>query len=243
MGFFDSLTSADTNSDLRGAYSEFSEESYKASFSSFGEISGAEAEYCLAFHYLNGRGTSRDPKKAFGLFVKSMEGGYLPAISEVGQCYGYGIGTKMDDEKAFECFTRASEAGDPYGMSMVSVMFENGDGVKRDPRKAKEWSERCEEAGDLERIEAQGIYYLNDGNLILARIWLMRSAVMGSPISAKILECMYRHGVGVAADDDEASDWEDTADCEGWDEVARTDILDCEEWLSRYIEVESLPEE
>lgn len=243
MEFFDAVTSADSNDDLRGAYSEFSEGSYKASFSSFGDTAGAEAEYCLAFHHMNGKGTSRDQKKAFELFVRSMEGGYLPAIAEVGQCYGYGIGTAVDDGKAFECFMRASESGDPYGMSMVSVMYENGDGVKRDPRKAKEWSERCEESGDLEKIESRGIDYLNEGNIILARIWLMRSAVMGSPISAKILECMYRHGVGVAVDEDEASDWEDTADCEGWDEVARVDILECEEWLSRYIETENMPEE
>ncbi len=243
MAFLDSVTSHGTDSDLKGAYSEFSEGAYKASFSSFSEIGGAEAEYCLAFHHLNGKGTKRDPKEAFRLFSLSMEHGYLPAVSEVAQCMGYGIGTRMDDEGAFGLFTRAAESGDPYGMAMLSMMYLNGDGVKKDSRKAEEWSERCEASGDLEDVEAEGMEYLLSGNYILARLYLMRSAVMGSPISAKVLACMYAHGVGVARDEEEASDWEDTAECNGWDEVTRTDVLDYEDWLGKYIELDELGEE
>ncbi len=126
---------------------------------------------------------------------------------------------------------------------MLSMMYHNGDGVKKDPKKAEEWSERCEDSGDLESIEAEGMEYLLNGNYILARMYLMRSAVMGSPISAKVLACMYEHGVGVARDEEEASDWEDTAECNGWDEVTRTDILDYEDWLGEYIELDELGEE
>ena len=236
MDFMDSMTSKDANSDLAAAYADFSEGAYKASFSSFSDIDSPEAEYCLAFHYLNGRGTSRDAEKGFSLLVSAMEHGYLPAVAEVGQCYGYGIGTDTDDAKAFELFTRAAEVGDPYGMAMLSMMYLNGDGVKKDSRKAEEWSQRCEDAGDLERIEAEGMDHLMKGNVILARLYLMRSAVMGSPISAKVLACLYGHGEGVCRDSDEASDWEDTADCNGWDEVTRTDLLDYEDWFSKYIE-------
>ena len=192
---------------------------------------------------MNGRGTARDAGRAFALLVSSMEHGYLPAIAEVGQCYGYGIGTDTDDGKAFELFSKAAEAGDPYGMAMLSMMYLNGDGVKKDSRKAEEWSERCEEAGDLEKIESEGMEYLMSGNTILARLYLMRSAVMGSPISAKALACIYEHGEGVCRDADEASDWEDTADCNGWDEVTRTDLLDYEEWFSKYVELDELEED
>ena len=243
MEFIDSITSADENVDLRSAYGDFSEGAYKASFSAFSDLDSPEAEYCLAFHYLNGRGTQRDVGKALSLLVSSMERGYLPAIAEVAQCYGYGIGTETDDSKAFGLFSKAAEAGDPYGMAMLSMMYLNGDGVKKDSRKAEEWSERCEEAGDIERIETEGMDHLMNGNVILARMYLMRSAVMGSPISAKALACMYEHGEGVCRDPEEAADWEDTADCNGWDEVTRTDLLDYEEWFSKYIELEELEEE
>ena len=243
MAFLDNATSQSADNDLRGAYAEFSEGAYKLSFSSFSEIGGGEAEYCLAFHHLNGKGTKRDQKEAFRLFRESMGHGYLPAISEVAQCYGYAIGTSMDDGEAFRLFTEAAEAGDPYGMAMVSMMYLNGDGVKKDSKKAEEWSNRCEDSGDIEEIEVRGMDYLLNGNYILARLYLMRSAVMGSPISAKVLACMYEHGVGVARDEEEASDWEDTAECNGWDEVTRTDVLDYEDWLGKYIELGELGEE
>ena len=243
MDFMDSVTSKDRNSDLASAYGDFSEGAYKASFSSFSDIDSPEAEYCLAFHYLNGRGTHRDVEKAFALFVSSMEHGYLPAIAEVAQCYGYGIGTGTDDVKAFELFSKAAEAGDPYGMGMLSLMYLNGDGVKKDSKKAEEWSECCEDAGDIESIETEGLDLLMEGNVILARLYLMRSAVMGSPVSAKALACIYGHGEGVCRDGDEAADWEDTADCNGWDEVTRADLLDYEDWFSKYIELEELDEE
>ncbi len=243
MSFFDGVTSQDTDSGLRGAYSELSEGAYKASFSSFAETGGPEAEYCLAFHHLNGKGTKRDPKEAFRLLKLSMDHGYLPAIADLAQCYGYGIGTRMDDAEAFRLFTKAAEAGDPYGMAMLSMMYVNGDGVKKDPKKAEEWSRLCEEAGDMESVEETGMDYLLGGNHILARLYLMRSAVMGSPISAKALACMYAHGVGVSRDEEEASDWEDTAECNGWDEVTRTDLLDYEEWFGKYVELEELEEE
>ena len=243
MEFMDSITGMNMDSDLATAYGDFSEGAYKASFSSFSDIDSPEAEYCLAFHYLNGRGTARDAGKAFSLLVSAMEHGYLPAIAEVAQCYGYGIGTDTDDTKAFELFSKAAEAGDPYGMAMLSMMYLNGDGVKKDSKKAEEWAERCEDAGDIERIETEGMDHLMNGNVILARLYLMRSAVMGSPISAKALECIYANGEGVCRDGDEASDWEDTADCNGWDEVTRADLLEYEGWFSKYIELEELEED
>lgn len=243
MAFFDSITAPCDDRALKEAYDSFSEGSYKNSFASFSEIPGPEAQYCLAFHYLNGNGVKRDVKKAFELFRESMDSGYVPAISEVAQCYGYGIGVRCDDAKAFELFSRAAEESDPYGMAMVSLMYANGDGVKRNAKLADEWNERCEEAGDLDEIEEIGLRYLTSGNTILGRMLLMRSAVMGSPVSAKALYCIYSFGKGVHEDDDEASDWEDTADCNGWDEVSLDDLRGHEKWFSQFIDVDDLEPE
>ncbi|MCQ2084916.1 MAG: sel1 repeat family protein [archaeon] len=243
MAFLDSITGKDGNTELGQAYGTYSEGGFVASLDAFSSIDLPEAEYCAAFHYLNGKGVKKDVKKAFSMFVSSMEHGYVPALSEVAQCYGYGIGVKVDDGKAFELFSKAAEEGDPYGMSMISMMYGNGDGVKRDKKKAQEWADRCEEAGDIDTIEEIGMNHLVSGNHILARMYLMRSAVMGSPISAKALACMYSFGEGVAQDDDEASDWEDTADTNGWDEVTLEDLDGCEDWFGKFIDLEDLAEE
>ena len=123
MDFLSGMTGIGDDPVLKSAYDAYSEGSYMSSLSIFEESGTPEAKYCLAFQILNGQGVQRDPKKAFALFAESMEGGFLPAVSEVAQCYGYGIGVKTDDPKAFELFSRAAESGDPYGMSMLSMMI------------------------------------------------------------------------------------------------------------------------
>lgn len=240
MVFLDEITGIGGDRLLNGAYAAYSEGAFAESLPSFGDIGSGEADYVLAFHYLNGNGVKRDVGKAFSLFVSSMNKGYIPAIAEVAQCHGYGIGTKVDDSKAFELFSQAAEAGDPYGMSMLSMMYRNGDGVKRDKKKADEWSEKCEDAGDIDDYEDPGLGYLAGGNTILGRLYLMRSAVMGSPVSAKALECVYAFGKGVKADDEEAGDWRDTAECNGWDEVTVEDLKGYGKWFSEFIDIGGL---
>ena len=243
MDFLSGMTGIGDDPVLKSAYDAYSEGSYMSSLSIFEESGTPEAKYCMAFQILNGQGVQRDPKKAFALFAESMEGGFMPAVSEVAQCYGYGIGVKTDDPKAFELFSRAAESGDPYGMSMLSMMYRNGDGVKRSNKLADEWSGRCDSSGDPGELEDIGLEFLEKGNVILGRMFLMRSAVMGAPVSAKALAFVYGFGVGVRADEDEASDWEDTADANGWDDVTREDLEGHEEWFSRFIDLEDLEPE
>lgn len=242
MTFAEHITRIDEEPVLKNAYTAFSEGSYVSSASEFGDSELPEAVYCLAFHHLNGRGVKKDSAKALALFTGAMEKGYLPAISEVAQCYGYGIGTETDDGKAFELFSKAADEGDPYGMAMLSMMYRNGDGVKRSNKLADEWSERCDQSGDADEIEDLGLEYLVNGNVILGRLYLMRSAVMGAPVSAKALEIIYTFGVGVKEDEYEASDWADTADANGWEDVTREDLKGYDDWFAKYIDLDDMEE-
>ena len=243
MDFLSGMAGIGDDPVLKNAYDAYSEGSYMSSFSIFEEAGTPEAKYCMAFQILNGQGVQRNPKKAFSLFKESMDGSFLPAISEVAQCYGYGIGVKTDDSKAFELFSKAAELGDPYGMSMLSMMYRNGDGVRRNNKLADEWSEHCDSSGDPGELEDAGMEFLENGHVILGRMFLMRSAVMGAPVSAKALACIYGFGAGVHADDDEASDWEDTADANGWDDVTREDLEGHEKWFSRFIDLDEMDAE
>lgn len=243
MDFFDSVTSSATDPRLDEAYRHYSSGNYKSAFALFSELEVPEALYCLGFLYLNGRGVRRDTKKALECFTGSMGGEYLPAVSECAQCYGYGIGTEMDDGKAFSLFSRAADAGDPYGMAMVSMMYHEGDSVGKNEALAEEWMDRCERSGDMKRIEDLGLRYFEQGNFILGRIHLMRSAVMGAPVSAKALECIYSSGAGVFRDEDEAEDWFETADTNGWESITSADLGLHREWFLQYMDEDDLPDE
>ncbi len=229
------FTGMEESKELSAAYGTFSEGAYVPAVGMFEAISGGEALYCLGFMYLNGLGVIRDARKALSLFEKSAAEGYLPAVSESAQCYAYGIGTKTDDARAAELFTKASEEGDPYAMGMLSLMYHNGDGVRRDHKKADQLLESCENAMVLDELEDEAYSLILEGNAILGRMLLMRAALMGSPVAAKALSLMYSHGEGVRADEEESSDWEATADDNGWEDADPEDLGDMLSWFSRYI--------
>jgi len=232
------FTGKDSSPELSAAYSAYSEGAYVPAKGMFESVPGGEALYCLGFMYLNGQGVVRDARKALELFSKAAAEGYVPAVSEEAQCYAYGVGTKTDDSRAAELFTEASEAGDPYALGMLSLMYHNGDGVRRDHRKADELLERCQDAMDIGELEDAAFGYILGGNHILGRMLSMRAAMMGSPVSAKVLALIYSFGEGVRQDDEEASDWDSTADDYGWDEVEPEDLGDMLPWFSRFIDFE-----
>ena len=243
MVFPAGFTSVDSDAELRSAYEILASEDSARAFQRFSEMSGAgseEARFVLAFMHMNGKGVVRDSKKAVSLLRTSSDAGFIPAVSELAQCYAYGVGVKTDDEVAFKLFSVAAEAGDPYAMGMLSLMYYNGDGVRRDHRMAEEWSQRCEDATNIDDVEERGLSALEAGNGALARLFLLRSAMMGSPVSAKALHLMYSLGLGVHADADEASDWASTAEDTGWDEVSSEDLGQHFEWFARYLSPEEL---
>ena len=243
MDFLDTITISADDPLLDEAYRHYSSGNYKLSFAAFSDLKSAEAVYCVGFHYLNGKGIKRDVRKALECFTSAMDSGYVPAVSECAQCHGYGIGTDVDDEKAFSLFTKAAEAGDPYGMAMLSMMYHEGDFVRRDDKLAEQWMERCEKSGDMKRIEHLGLSYFEQGNYLLGRICLMRSAVMGSPVSAKALECIYDSGAGVYRDEDEAGDWFETADTNGWESISSDDLGTHRAWFLQFMDEDDLPDE
>ena len=48
-------------------------------------------------------------KKAFQLFKKAADKGYMPALYDLGLCYQNGIGTRKKKVKAFQCYEKAAD--------------------------------------------------------------------------------------------------------------------------------------
>ena len=65
--------------------------------------------------YVNGEGSiPQDYKKAFDLFTKSAEQGYIRAQNNLGWMYAEGKGTPQDDKQAVHWYTKSAEQGDAW---------------------------------------------------------------------------------------------------------------------------------
>lgn len=64
--------------------------------------------------YENGNGVKKNTKKAFALYSKSAEYGYIIAINNVAFCYENGIGTSQSFVKADFYYSQAAKAGNEY---------------------------------------------------------------------------------------------------------------------------------
>ena len=87
------------------------------------------------------------PEKAFVLFKKSVECGYLPANARIGWYYERGIGTKINRKKAFYHYNAAYEAGDKRAIESLGRCYARGIGVAFNFKKASELLSVAREMG------------------------------------------------------------------------------------------------
>lgn len=84
------------------------------------------AQFELGVHYMNGRGTLQDYRKAFEWNTKAAEHGFLDAQNNLGVIYEKGQGVPQDYNKALEWFTKAAEQGLVVAQYNLGVMYHNG---------------------------------------------------------------------------------------------------------------------
>jgi TPR repeat protein/predicted Ser/Thr protein kinase len=95
-----------------------------------------------------GKGTTKDPARAFQLYRRSAELGHLPGITGLGLAFASGTGVAPNQEEAVKCFSTSAAAGDIGAMARLASHYRSGRGVKRDDALAREWFARGAEAGD-----------------------------------------------------------------------------------------------
>ena len=147
------------------------------------------ALYDLAARTADGRGVSRDPKVAVGLFEKAAEKGLAPAQYRLGNSYERGVGVTRDIEQAKSWYRRAAQGGNVRAMHNLAVLLADGGGAKPDYAGAVEWFTRAAEHGvkdsqfNLAVLHARGLGTSQD--FARAYHWLAIAAQQGDEDAGK----------------------------------------------------------
>ena len=171
------------------------------------EQGNAVAQYNLGIMYENGRGVSQDNAKAAEWYRKSAEQGNVTAQYNLGYMYHDGRGVSRDHAKAVEWYRKSAEQGNADAQYALGYMYENGRGVSQDHAKAVEWYQKAAEQ-DHGGAQCQlGGMYLYRKDYTKAVKWLLRVAMRGNPDAQLQLGIMFKKGLGVYPNFDEAERW------------------------------------
>ena len=191
-------------------------------FSEYAKMGNATAQYNLGIMYENGRGVSQDNAKAAEWYRKSAEQGDTRAVEwyrksaeqgnvtaqyNLGYMYHDGRGVSRDHAKAVEWYRKSAEQGNADAQYALGYMYENGRGVSQDHAKAVEWYQKAAEQ-DHGGAQCQlGGMYLYRKDYTKAVNWLLRVAMRGNPDAQLQLGIMFKKGLGVYPNFDEAERW------------------------------------
>jgi TPR repeat protein len=93
----------------------------------------------VAYCYMNGYGTTRNPQLGFEITLEIAKAGDIYAIKNLGLYYANGRGTDQDPEKAYETFLVGAKQGCNVCQYEVAYCYQRGRGTARNKNLAKEW--------------------------------------------------------------------------------------------------------
>ena len=184
--------------------------SYESDDTSYRE----DAQYALAFCYINGEGVEQNYAEGFRLMKGVAEKGEnARAMNMVGSLYYYGSGTPQNYAEAFKWYREAADHDFPNALRMVGQCYQNGQGVQKDIKEAAEWYERAVEKNNPYAAEALGeMYYKGEGvtkDYDKAFTLLKMAAESGKGLgkAMRLLSACYRYGLGTAQDEAKDKYW------------------------------------
>ena len=175
-----------------------------------------DAQYALAFCYINGEGVEQNYAEGEGFrLMKGVaeKGENVRAINMVGSLYYYGRGTTQNYTEAFKWYREAADHDFPNALRMVGQCYQNGQGVQKDIHEAAEWYERAVEKDNPYAAEALGeMYYKGEGvtkDYDKAFTLLKMAAESGNHLgkAMRLLSACYRYGLGTAQDEAKDKYW------------------------------------
>lgn len=107
----------------------------------------ADAQAVLAQMLLDGTELPRDPRAAFGWFMRAAAQDHLMALNMVGRCYELGWGVVVDKTRAHDCYRVAAARGLTEAMYNHATLLALGDGVAEDRAAALIWLRRAAARG------------------------------------------------------------------------------------------------
>jgi len=172
---------------------------------------------------LEGKGTPKDPRAAYALFLKAAELGHAGAMAQVGSFYSVRypelneVVGGVNDAKAVEWFRKSADKGDSAGQMELGRAYRVGNGVPKDVREAYQWIFKAASQGQTRAWASMGIFYdssFPEGNAVVggaddatAAEWYRKAGEAGIAIAQSKLAMCYRRGKGVKKDVQESYRW------------------------------------
>ncbi|MVX35505.1 tetratricopeptide repeat protein [Myroides sp. LoEW2-1] len=144
---------------LGEAYPEKAREYY--AIAADGDNPVAESVYHLGRCYRYGIGGEEDHAKAFELFEKALELGFMDSNVDMALAYEEGTcGKEANPEKAIEYMTAAAEAGIGYAQYKLGCYYTYGYGMDVNLAEGKKWLMAAVDNGSPLAMLTMGDYYL-----------------------------------------------------------------------------------
>lgn len=172
----------------------------------------AEEQFQSGLAYAEGKGVSRDDRKAVEFFSQAAVGGHAKAQHNLGTMYLGGRGVKKDEAAALAWFKKAAEQNLAPSENTVGRMLLQGIGTKRDCHQAIHWFERAANQGDVDaEVYLAQIYFFGEAECAKdyagAAKWASKAAAAGKPVAQNMLGFLYEHGFGIEKDPAKAIEW------------------------------------
>ena len=173
------------------------------------------AQYKLAIHFREGKGTDEDYAAARDWLEKSAMQEYCPAMLLLGTMLRDGDHIPAEPERGFEWLAKAAEKGDVDSQREVADCFFWGIGTVKDQATAVSFYEKAANAGDIYSIKKMA-ECRRDGTGIEKSLpamvgWYQKAAEADDGDSMLILGGCHMAGTGVDADPTAAAGWYEKA--------------------------------
>jgi localization factor PodJL len=106
-----------------------------------------KALFEIATRYADGRGVTKDLKKAVEWYQKAADTGFAPAQFRIGSFFEKGIGVERSPQKAKEFYQLAAEQGNASAMHNLAVLYAMGAAGPADNDSAAKWFVKAAELG------------------------------------------------------------------------------------------------
>ena len=169
-----------------------------------------KAQFSVAEAYAKGRGTKKDPAKAFEMHLKLAENGFGKSQYHVAYAYFEGEGVAKDEKQAYEWFVKGAKNDNAICQYYAGYCLENGIGVEKNEKQAIAWYKRAAELGHVlsrqivERLTGEKVQFKPEESPFES---YLRAAENGDDDAMFIVGRCYMDGVGVEADAEKAHMW------------------------------------
>lgn len=190
------------------------------------EQGNARAQNSLGVLYWLGEGVEKDKTEAVRWYRKAARQGDASAMFNLGAAYYNGEGVGRNDTLAYAWFLLSSEAGDPSGQDAakrsqgehgqaalndawvaIGQMYEKGEDLPQNMDLASAWYRKAAEGGNTEAQVSLAILSMSVKNYNETRHWCEMAAKARHSGGYSCLGYLYRHGLGVEQNSQEAFNW------------------------------------